>query len=70
MEAMRCTRTASALPFTRRHKAHPCVSGGLLVKGKLNITVLAEEHCMNRWRYAWIIKHRFPDWLDGCDKIV
>ena len=43
---------------------------GLLVKGKLNITVLAEEHCMNRWRYAWIIKHRFPDWLDGCDKIV
>ena len=35
---------------------------GLLVDGKLNITVLPEEKVMNRWVYAKVIRQLFSKW--------
>ena len=43
---------------------------GVLARGVLHITILPEGEVMNRWWYAWIIKHRFPGWLGDCDKVV
>ena len=36
---------------------------GLLVDGKLHVQILEKGTVMNRWEYAWIIKHRFSTWL-------
>ena len=36
---------------------------GLLVDGTLHVQILERGTVMNRWEYAWIIKHRFPKWL-------
>jgi hypothetical protein len=38
---------------------------GLLVDGHLHISILEKGTVMNRWEYAWLIKHRFPQWLKG-----
>ena len=38
---------------------------GLLVCGRLYITILERGTRMNRWEYDWIIRHRFPNWLQG-----
>ena len=43
---------------------------GILARGVLHITILPESAVMNRWWYAWIIERRFPQWLEGCDKLV
>ena len=36
---------------------------GMLIDGKLHITVLEKGTTMNRWEYAWIVRHRFKHWL-------
>ena len=43
---------------------------GLLTKGRLHVAVLPAGQAMNRWWYACIVKRYFPQWLDGCDKVV
>ena len=43
---------------------------GLLTKGRLHVAVLPAKQAMNRWWYAWIVKRYFPQWLDGCDKVI
>ena len=39
---------------------------GLLVGGRLNITILNRGAKMNRWEYDWIIRRKFSAWL--CNK--
>lgn len=43
---------------------------GLLSEGTLKIRVLPDGEHMNRWWYAWVVEHCFPDWLGECDLLV
>lgn len=36
---------------------------GLLANGKLHVTILPANECMNRWWYEWIVRERFPKWI-------
>ena len=54
------------------HKAQgePIRIWGVLAEGKLSITILPAGQAMNRWWYAWIVRHYFPRWLGSCDYLV
>lgn len=54
----------------KKSQGVPVKIWGLLANGQLHITILPEKEHMNRWWYAWIIEHYFPQWLDGCTEIV
>ena len=43
---------------------------GMLAEGSLKIRILPEGEHMNRWWYAWIVEHCFPNWLGNCKHIV
>ena len=43
---------------------------GVLAAGRLSITILPPGQAMNRWWYAWIIKHYFPRWLGPCHSLI
>eukprot|EP00973_Karenia_brevis_P057693 8025966-Karenia_brevis.AAC.1 len=43
---------------------------GVLAAGYLSVTVLPAGQTMNRWWYAWIVRHYFPGWLNGCSLLV
>jgi len=43
---------------------------GMLSEGTLKIRVLPDGEHMNRWWYAWIVEHCFPNWLGECTYIV
>ena len=43
---------------------------GVLAAGYLSVTILPADQIMNRWWYAWIVRHYFPRWLNGCCFLV
>ena len=53
-------------PSTIKKSQGECVRvWGLLIRGRLYITILQRGTRMNRWEYDWIIRNRFPQWLRG-----
>ena len=43
---------------------------GMLSEGTLKIRIRPDGDHMNRWWYAWIVEHCFPNWLGECTHIV
>ena len=54
----------------KKGQGKPLKVWGLLAEGVLHIKILPEGEHMNRWWYAWIVEHHFPNWLGNCDLVV